>query len=140
MRHIKSHEVTFTGIKKFPSKVPLSVMREYTSKVVDNLEFCQKLGQTEEGPGIDSKHSQSRYKTYNNDCLKELFQTPLHRELWQAFVKVVFSDSDLDSLAERFEFRCCRQKTHGPGCVRKWQELRTVIGDYMGSREVRVKG
>lgn len=140
MRQVKKTlPVSFASIKKFPRNIPPSVVREYTSKVLDHFEFCQQLGETKAGPGIDSRHSQSPYKTYNNDCLRELFQTSLHRELWQAFVKVVFSDFDLDSLACRFEFRCCRQKSHGSGCVVKWKELRQVIGDYMGAMEVRVR-
>jgi hypothetical protein len=137
MRQTKSQTVSYTGIKKFPSDLHSSVTQEYINKVLANFELCQKLGNTQEGPGIDCKRSRAAYKTYNNDCLRELFGSALQRDLWQAFVKVVFSNSDPKSLSDRFEFSCCKQKTHGVACERKWRELRQVIVDYMGSREVR---
>ena len=137
MRQIKSQIVRFTGIKKFPSDLHPSVTQEYIHKVLANFELCEKLEKTQEGPGIDCKLSRATYKTYNNDCLRELFGSALQRDLWQAFVKIVFSNSDPKSLSDRFEFSCCKQKTHSVACGRKWQELRQVIVDYMGSREVR---
>jgi hypothetical protein len=138
MRVIKSNKACFVGVKKFPKNVPVSIANEYTSIVMDNLEACKKLASTLEGPGIDSKRSHSSHKTYNNDCLKELFQTPLSKELWQAYIKVIFSDSDPNSLIYRFEFTCCKCTSHTQACRQKWEELRQVLVDYLGSMEVRI--
>jgi len=138
MRVLKAGTVSFVGVKKFPRTISPAIAKEYISKVNDHFEICWKLARTQEGPGIDSKHSHSSHKTYNNDCLKELFDSSVQRELWQAYVRVIFSDSDPNSLSERFEFTCCKRKSHSKGCSEKWEQLRRVLVDYLGCMEVRI--
>lgn len=138
MRVIKTGTVSFAGVKKFPATISSEIAQEYVSKVRDNLEVCEKLAKTQEGPGIDSKQSRSQHKTYNNDCLKELFSSPLQRDLWQTYVRIIFSNSDPGSLTKRFEFSCCKGKTHSKLCSEKWERLRQVLVDYLGCSEVRI--
>ena len=127
----------FSGVKKFPRDIPPSIEKEYTTLVQEHKILCEILMQPDKGPCIDSKRSNSIHKTYNNSCLKELFSQKEVRELWQGFLKVIFSNTNPNSLSERFEFKCCREGKHTQGCGTKWAGLRTVLSNYMGAQERR---
>jgi hypothetical protein len=69
------------------------------------------------------KHSnQYNFKTYNNECIVNMFKDPIKRGLYKAFIDYLFQ-SGPKKLMEIFSFKCCQLGLEDC-CIEKWKDLK----------------
>ena len=140
--------------KKYLRKLRKNQKFEFMENFKKHYGECRKeldvLALTEKGPKTEAKNRRvemSQYKSYNNECVKILFQKNSSKESFKLFIidyfeaKKRFSaeagnegENNVDmfffdaekwccELCQTFKFDCCKSVLHNKDCELKWLKL-----------------
>ena len=94
-----------------------------------NSDLIKQFADTKQGPKIDSTHTKedsSRFKTYNNKYMADIFSYPALREIYLLYVELIFEETDLNKLCRNWNIHCC-DGCHSAECVEKWAQFRRML-------------
>ena len=96
----------------------------------------EPFSQLRNGPKVDQArrpNSATTFTTYNSSYISTIFQGAEVRKVYQLFVKVLFAESNCESLRNRFGMRCCESGLHWSECEEKWRAFRGLMEGYLGA-------
>ncbi|CAG9327264.1 unnamed protein product [Blepharisma stoltei] len=76
----------------------------------------------------------SRFKSYNSDCLKCLFDSKYIRTAFYCYLEIVFKDNNYSG--SFYNFSCCEELNHSELCCEKWRRFKEILQDiFAGDQE-----
>lgn len=135
VRQIIAGQKPKTTIHKFDQQDSKSIsIWLLLSRIIEqDLPIFEDTSKTESGPRTDGKSKrrleslENSQRSFNGTFCKTYFQHPSIRESFSAYIDLIFSNFDPESLCEKFEFRCCREEKHSIECLEKWTRLMNYL-------------
>lgn len=116
-----------------------TLVQEWSSFQAFASEFrlvLEPFSQLRNGPRVDQArhpHVTTSFTTYNNSYISSIFQAAEVRKVYQLFVKLLFAESNCESLRTRFGMMCCESGLHWSQCEEKWGAFRGLMEGYLGA-------
>jgi len=128
-QYLRKNSFGLGGVASCSNVLSERLIAEIKDLCKQNVDLFLQFADTKQGPRIDSTHAKeesTRFKTYNNKYMAEIFNHPQLRLLYLLYLELIFQEKDLTKQCSNWNMHCC-EGPHSPECSEKWSRFYRML-------------